>query len=475
MLMGIMRKDELGYRNDPLQVIPGRVLQVLDERFYLDWLQGAASSTETSSDHALSIRHESGRPAMSVALRDYNGVLTERSRFSPEQEQWFLSVKGMAFMLDDRSLVPGRKGEEDARERIKWYVEQLRRRAELRPSDVNPPVALVINKADLLLGDDFDRLERFSLLDDATQTELFSLPLASRRLPNGVEDPGIPLARLRACVLDSPANNVTARVRDLVERIFDRCGPLCAETLRVTYRFQIFLTCSIKRPGRPESKATGVIEPLRWFARHFYAPYLREARHLLVLKRNLLNNDRKEVAEKLSISDKLRRKWQRLQKRKAALTAGMSGNPLIPMWLQNWRKQRLESLETALSQDLGGLLDQCASQLGVPRGGDDPAPFLARRTSMESHLETLTSIVEALERLIEIHTGNDQTSPEAGGGQGNGLRRNPGQAKETSRTAPATLHSGGSGSGNGCHRPPFGKSPEARNASLLQCNTRRDP
>jgi GTPase SAR1 family protein len=191
---------------------------------------------------------------------DYRGGDAEPQHWEPSLQEMFRTARGIIFMLDDDDLQSSLK----MRARATWSRTILDYWRNSNPQSRHVPIAVVINKLDLIIPEAMSSLKRTALLPDGFQPAFVEQYALSRY---AVESPDFasPAGRLKDCLQHDPGNNVHPRLQDLIDSLLEHFGQFFGRILDVTYHYQIFLMSS-RAPAKGASSPTpwGVVSPLLW-------------------------------------------------------------------------------------------------------------------------------------------------------------------------------------------------------------------
>ena len=162
----------------------------------------------------------------------------------------------------------------DAAELAARYARILQRYFEVNRDALHLPVALVVNKADLLLGSDqlaSRSTRRFSY--QSKRRWNWSTRDYRRRA-----DATDPFARLRSCIHYNLAISRNSQIQRFVFELIEQFKDFIAAAMCHTYRFQIFLTSSLspKNENR-QSLPYGVWDVMKWMFNQLDPAYRLQA------------------------------------------------------------------------------------------------------------------------------------------------------------------------------------------------------
>jgi hypothetical protein len=233
--------------------------------------------TAALSDYDFSVTFTSGETASPLRMRfsvaDYRGEDIEAGKHAPELKKRIEAARAFLFFVDGRDVgIPSSAAQQDAaKKRAIRYVNILKvARASGEDRLRHVPVALVVNKADVIFGEALP--DRPFLIDPRTAPEAIHAGRAG--------DGRAPFERLRECVRQDPMNNLTLAVQRFAWTVLRDFEKFLTEVLGITYRYQVFTTAS--RQPTPDLVAErdvfpyGVLQPLGWLVQQLAVPYLHQ-------------------------------------------------------------------------------------------------------------------------------------------------------------------------------------------------------
>ena len=178
-------------------------------------------------------------------------------------------------LLSNGGVVGGLTGgdHKDAAELAARYARILQRYFEVNKDALHLPVALVVNKADLLLGStNLLSLNPPVLIPEQTKMELVH---AGLQVQAEATDP---FARLRCCIHYNLAISRNSQIQRFVFELIEQFKDFIAAAMCHTYRFQIFLTSSLvpKNQNR-QSFPYGVWDVMKWMFNQLDPAYRLQA------------------------------------------------------------------------------------------------------------------------------------------------------------------------------------------------------
>jgi hypothetical protein len=309
----------------------GQSLQRLWEQHGGGWERRQVKRTETPfpCDFAVSRTPEKGTPlGMLFSTSDYEGDLAQPSEEPEEDASLALRmaeenrVRAFLFLIDQRWVAPSPTPREAQRAKqwLGWYGTVLRIFRE-KNGPTHLPVALVVNKIDDILKDDFAKLDprRTHLIPAGTQPALVHHGSDFRPLPP------TPFERLRECVVEDLDNNRGEKFQRMVAAVMDNCEPFFDELLQFTYRYQIFLTSTLAPDPEDESGASpfpyGVLEPIKWLAEELYLPFVSQREQQVAGEVKQLDKLLRAVPRRLDAHKEAARQLKAAEKQRDDLSA----------------------------------------------------------------------------------------------------------------------------------------------------------
>ena len=276
--------DELQRYNSPRHInISSNALQEYYSRHRDSWLQGDCSTTLKCESYQVKLGLEGALPGVSdlrVLMTDTIGGDVNPNEGLPDTLKTLISkARGILFFLDSRDFRPDRLDSEDPSDFqdltmiTNWYARILNHFCATNLGTVHIPIGVVINKADLIMGDDVLKLRRQQLIDDNVERLLFHLPLNRVKADGRPTDP---LSLLRQCMMEDLENNRTLKSQRMIRILFNHAGNFLHKILATTYRFQIFTTVSLS-PMANKAFPVGVLESFNWMVEELYRSFTYQA------------------------------------------------------------------------------------------------------------------------------------------------------------------------------------------------------
>jgi hypothetical protein len=342
---------------------------------------------------------------MRLLFTDYNGEEVGQPTLAPELLRNLRTARGLLFFVDDRSfpdLLPNREvslpgdDHKDATELAARYTRILQRYFDVNKNALHVPVALVVNKADLLLGPtNLLSLNPPSLIPEQTKMELVQVGL-------GVQaEPADPYERLRSCIRYNLAISRNMQNQRFVFELIERFKGFIAAVMCHTYRFQIFLTSSVapKNENR-EWFLRGVWDVIKWMVNQLDPVYRVQANESVKCAYIELEEIRKKLGAAVFRDHEAYRSFLKAVEQREQVTAKVRIKTLDHL-LQKRIEHALERMQTALRDAL------VLAELPAVLDATDPAPFPLRRHLADEALQRLedqiTYLKEWHERLSRVH------------------------------------------------------------------------
>jgi hypothetical protein len=359
------------------------------------WEFGTTSSTSEAASYNLLVRDtqdpEVGR-WMRLRFTDYNGEEISRGRLTPEFLKSLRAARGLLFFVDDRHT--------DAAELAARYTRILERYFDVNKDALHLPLGLVVNKADLLLGPtNLLSLNPPVLIPERTKMELVHTGCGVQR------EAADPFERLRSCIRYNLAISQNWQNQRFVFELIERFKSFIAAAICHTYRFQIFLTCSVlPKSENCESFPYGVWEVTKWMFNQLDPAYrlqatdgvecahaeLDELRSLLetalIRDREAYSDFFKAIAVRNQVNAKLR----------------MSA---LDHLLRDRIEHASERMQAALEDALA------LAELPAVSNMTEPAPFTLRRRLVKEAMERLEYQIAYLKEWHEHLSGVQKSIP----------------------------------------------------------------
>jgi GTPase SAR1 family protein len=362
-------------------------------------------SRAEAASHNFRVRDE-GDPEVARWMRleftDYNGEQMARRTIAPELLKKLREARGLLFLVDERSFpallsnsgISGlRDDHNDVAARytciLQWYFD-------VNKDALHLPVALVVNKADLLLGStNLLSLESPFLIPEETKMELVH---AGLQLPAEATDP---FARLRGCIRYNLAVSRNSQIQHFVFELIEQFKGFIAAAMCHTFRFQIFLTSSlIPNNENRQSFPYGVWDAIKWMFDQLEPAYRLQANASIQCSYRQLDEMRILLSTAVLGDHQAHIAYMKAVAQRKQLIAKMRIN-ILDQLLQNRIEHAKQRMQVALRDALA------FAQLPAASDATDPAPFTLRRRLAEEALERLEYQIKYLkewhERLSGVH------------------------------------------------------------------------
>jgi len=371
---------------------------------------GTSTATGEPASYTFRVRDE-GDPEVARWMRlqfsDYSGEQISRRPIAPETLRNLRKARGLLFFLDeriypdplsDRGVVcgPTDSDHKDTAELAARYARILQRYFDVNKDAWHLPVALVVNKADLLLGStNLLSLNPPVLIPEQTKMELVH---AGLQIPAEATDP---FARLRCCIRYNLAISRNSQIQRFVFELIEQFKEFIAAAMCHTYRFQIFLTSSlVPKNENHKSCPCGVWDVMKWVFNQLDPAYRLQADASV-------ERAHKELEEvRILLSTAVLRDHEALI---AYLKAVAQRNIVMAKLRMNILDQLLQNRIEHASQRMQAALQDAFALAELPAVSDavDPEPFALRRRLAGEALERLEYQIKYLtewrERLSGIH------------------------------------------------------------------------
>jgi hypothetical protein len=324
---------------------------------------------------------------MRLQFTDYNGEQMTRRTMAPELLKNLRRARGLLFFVDERGFPDllsnngtrslTRDGHKDAADIASRYTHILQRYFEVNKDALHLPVALVVNKADLLMGwDNLLSLNPPFLIPQETKMELVHAGLQAHA------DATDPFSRLRCCIRHNPAISRNSQNQHLVFELIEQFKGFIAAAMCHTYRFQIFaISSQLPKNEKKQSLPYGVWDVIKWMFNQVDPAYRLQAKASI----ERATAELEEMRTLLSASV-LRHHEAHI----AYMTAVAQRQAMTKMRiriLDRFLESRIEHASQRMQAALGDAL--ALADLPVVSNATDPAPFALRRRLAADTLERL--------------------------------------------------------------------------------------
>jgi GTPase SAR1 family protein len=382
----------------------------------LENLKGEKSESGTNAATAAPARYtfrvrDEGDPEVARWIRlqftDYDGDQIARRTIAPELLRNLRMARGLLFFVDERNfpdllsnggVVGGLTGgdHKDAAELAARYARILQRYFEVNRDALHLPVALVVNKADLLLGStNLLSLNPPVLIPEQTKMELVHAGLQVQAEATN------PFARLRSCIHYNPAISHNSQIQRFAFELIERFKDFIAAAMCHTYRFQIFLTSSLEPKNQNrQSFPYGVWDVIKWMFDQLDPAYRLQADASVERAYKELAEVRILLSAAVLCDHEAHIAYLTAVAQRKQVMAKLRMN-ILDHLLQNRIEHASERMQAALRDALA------LAELPAVSDEVDPAPFALRRRLAEEALERLEYQIKYLtewhERLSGIH------------------------------------------------------------------------
>ncbi len=236
---------------------------------------------------------------------DYRGGDAEPQQWEPNLQEMFRNARGIIFMIDNDDMA----SPVEMRARAAWSRTILDYWRNSNPQARHVPVALVINKIDLIIPEAMPYIQRQNLLADGLQAA-FIENYAISRYEVESPDTSSPLGRLKDCMLNDPANNIHPKLQDLVMSLSENFSQFFSRVLDVTYHYQVYLMSS--HAPQTDNKLPlpwGVLKPFLWMTEILQEEHLSES---VATYESELKSLEKELTAMKDGLDSLQRLWDEI-------------------------------------------------------------------------------------------------------------------------------------------------------------------
>ena len=373
---------------------------------------GTNTSTAESVSYNFSVRDEEDPEVgrwMRLQFTDYNGEQITRRTIAPELLKNLRRARGLLFLVDESSFPDlssnggvgrsARGGNNDAAELAARYTRILQRYFDVNKDALHLPVALVVNKADLLL----ERTDLLSLNPPFLIPEQTKMELVHSGLPSQA-DATDPFSRLRSCIRYNPAVSRNSQNQRFVFELIEQFKGFIAAAMCHTYRFQIFVISSLspKNENR-QSMPYGVWEVMKWVFNQIAPAYRLQAKASIDRAWSELEEMRTLLSACVLRDHEAYMAYMTAIAQRQAMTKMRIR--LLDYFLQN----RIEHASRRMQAALGDAL--ALGELGTVSDATDPSPFALRRRMAGGALERLEYQITYLKQWHERITGIHKSVP----------------------------------------------------------------
>jgi hypothetical protein len=276
---------------------------------------------------------------------------------------------------------------------LQWYFDSNKDALHL-------PVALVINKADLLLGPtNLRSLDPPVLIPEHTNMELVHEGLGIH------SEAAEPFERLRSCIRHNPAISRNIQNQRFVFELIERFKGFISAAMCHTYRLQIFLTSSLAENKKGcESLPHGVWDVTKWVVNQLEPAYRAQAMDSVKRASSELEEIKNKLGAAITRDHDSHLAFIKTVRYREQIETAMKLEAL-DRFLQKRIEHTSEKMRTALRDALSLL------ELQVVPDTTDPAPFLLRRRLAKEGRERLEEQIGYLKEWEERLSGLQPTVP----------------------------------------------------------------
>jgi len=344
---------------------------------------------------------------MRLQFSDYSGEQIDRRTMAPEILRNLRRARGLLFFVDERNYpdllsnhgeVCGSTGgvHKDMVELAAQYARILQRYFEVNKDALHLPVALVVNKADLLLGTtNLLSLNPPVLIPEQTKMALVH---AGLQMQGEASDP---FARLRCCVHYNFAISRNSEIQRFVFEFIEQFKDFIAAAMCHTYRFQIFLTSSlVSKNENSQSFPYGVWDVMKWTFNQLDPAYRLQANESVENACRELEEVRILLSAAVLRDHEAHSAYLKAVGQQKQVMEKMRMN-VLEHFFQHRIEHATQRMQAALRDALGFAEFPAASD------AIDPAPFVLSRRLAEGALARVEYQIKYLtewhERLSGIH------------------------------------------------------------------------
>jgi energy-coupling factor transporter ATP-binding protein EcfA2 len=375
----------------------------------------AATSTTTAQTvtHTFHVRDERDPEIarwMRLQFTDYSGEQITRRTIPPELLRKLRRARGLVFFVDERTFTaPLSNGgirsltdddHKDPADLAARYTYLLQRYFDVNKDALHLPVALVINKADLLLGPaNLLSLNPPFLIPEETKMELVHGGLQVQ----GEEQE--PFARLRRCIRYNLTISRNSQNQRFVFALIEHFKGFIAAAMCHTYRFQIFLTSSLM----PKSETRlafpyGVWDVAQWVFNQLEPAYRLQASESIERAANELEEMKILLATAILRDHDAEKEYLKAIEQRRQITARVRLS-ILDQFLQHRIEHASQQMQEALRDALS------IAALPTPLGVNDPPPFPVHRRLAEDALNRLTYQITYLREWQKRLSGGSEVIP----------------------------------------------------------------
>jgi len=303
-------------------------------------------------------------------------------------------------LFKDRVVSLAGGDSKDAEELAAQYTRILQWYFDINRDALHLPVALVVNKADLLLGQtNLLSLNPPSLIPEQTKMDLVHAGLHLQ------SEPIEPFDRLRSCIRHNPAINRNIKNQRFVFELIERFKGFIAAAMCHTYRFQIFLTTSVAQiKENCECLPHGVWDVTKWMVNQLEPAYRDQVIQSVKCAHAELTEIKKGLGTAISCDRESHQAFLKAVTYRARVST-VTSTQFLDRLLQKRIEQTSDRMRTALRDALTLI------ELPVIPDTTDPAPFLMQRRMAKEALEHLEDQIRYLTEWEDSYSELQPVSP----------------------------------------------------------------
>jgi hypothetical protein len=377
------------------------------------WQPGTHAVGAQPSEYHLRVRDDQDSQVarwMRLTLTYDDSEHLTRPELRPDFLKRLRAAKALLFFVDDRYFPdrvskdlkganrPREEWPKDAMGLAAWYTRILEAFYDVNSDATHLPVALVVSKADLLLGGPhLPPPDPTFLITDEMKMELIHAGLKYSGEPDD------PFGRLRYCIRNTLSNSKDLNQQAFIFEFLERFRGFIAAALGQTYRFQIFLTSSLTpNSENREQVPYGIWEVARWIANQLEPAYRDQATHQLEQDSVDLKQLKQDIAEALVRDKEAYADFEAACKQKEKRLNARVHMPMLDDVLRRSpgaTDKRIDSskdrMRTALQEAFS------LAELAPVTDGVDPVPFTTRRRMAQQALGRLEEQIAYLTEWSE--------------------------------------------------------------------------
>jgi hypothetical protein len=355
---------------------------------------------------------------MRLSLTESEGSDVSESEFSPDFLKELRSAKGLLFFADDgyfRDLSPNSDARrvrqtrtEDAVDLSARYTRILQAYFDVNRDALHLPIGLILNKADVLLGQDHVlTMDAPVLIAPDTKMELVHAGLDYQG------EPVDPFGRLQHCIRHTLSNSKDLKHQSFCFEMLEHFRGFISAALSQSYRFQIFLTVSVVPEGaNREYFPFGVWEPVKWMVNQLEPAFRSQAREQLERDQADLKQLKQDIDDALLRDREAYADFQDVCKRKERRVGAKLHLGAFDYVLGRDPTTTGKRMESAREM-MHAALEEALRLMGLnpPAEATDPLPFTVRRQMAQKAQERLAERIAELSDWHERLTSKTQPIP----------------------------------------------------------------